>query len=872
MNPERRRQVERISKQARELEPAERASFLTRACTGDELLRREVESQLTAQSELKRLLEIPTVKLVGPVTAPETARAGECDLVGHSLLHYRITGKLGSGGMGVVYRAEDTHLHRSVALKLLPEMFARDEERLRRFEREARLLATLNHSNVASIYGLEEVDDRRFLILELVEGNSLEERLKEGPIPVEEAVAIGRQIAEGLDAAHTRGIIHRDLKPANLQLNGEGRVKILDFGLAKALRDESETLDLASGRAETMTRSGMILGTVGYMSPEQALGEAVDRRADIWAFGCVLYECLTGQRAFQGKSLTEALAAILHGEPDWEALPASTPPGIVELLRRCLAKDPRARPREIADILAEFEPGRSGIAPWTRRTVRRLKIAAILLVSLILVIAAAVWLLRESGILFSPARIDSIAVLPLENLTGDPEQEYFADGMTEALITDLSKISALKVIARSSAMRYKNTEKPLAEIARELGVKALLEGSVVRESGRVRISAQLIEASTARNLWADRYERNLTGILALQGEVAQAIAHQIQVSLTREEESLLTRARDVNPEAYEAYLKGQSHWVKLTPTDLDIAFRYFETALEKDPDYAPAHVGVALVSIGRRQIGVTPPREAGPMVEDAVRKALRLDDNLAEAHYALALDKVWGQWDWQGAETAFRRTLELNPNHAEARAFYAHFQMIMLRPEAAMAEMQRALNLDPLNTLLQAMHSFVLLQSHRYDEAISVSRKVLQTVPNHPLAFTSLFMALHAKGMDKEAFEEQKKHASMRRGIEAVEVLERGYREGGFARAMMRFAEWKATRTPYLSASATAANFALAGMRELALAWLERGWQERDPDLPYLGVDPAFEALRKEPRFHDLLRRLNFPEEVLARYLDQRSN
>jgi eukaryotic-like serine/threonine-protein kinase len=788
--------------------------------------------------------------------------------MGRTLLHYRITGKLGAGGMGVVYRAEDTHLHRPVAVKLLPETFARDPERLTRFSREARLLATLNHSNVASIYGLEEVDDRRFLILELVEGTSLEERLKEGPMPVEEAIEIGRQIAEGLGAAHKKGIIHRDLKPANIQLAGEGRVKILDFGLAKALRDESETVDLASETAQTMTTSGMILGTVGYMSPEQARGDAVDRRADIWAFGCVLYECLTGQRAFQGKSLTETLAAVLQGEPDWEALPASTPPGVVELLRRCLGKDPGARPREIADVLTKIEPGRSGRAAWTKRTARRTKIAAILLVPIVLLLALAVWMLKESGILFSPAHIDSIAVLPLQNLSGDPEQEYFADGMTEALITDLSKISALKVISRTSAMRYKRTEKSVAQIARELGVKALLEGSVIREGGRVRISAQLIEAATDRNLWADRYERNLTSILALQGEVAQAVARQIQVSLTREEEGLLTRARDVNPEAYDAYLKGRWHWSKLTPTDLDTALRYFETALEKDPDYAPAHVGVGLVWIGRRQIGITPPREAGPKVKEAVQRALEIDDNLGEAHYALACDKTWGQWDWKGAETEFRRAIQLSPNHAEVRAFFAHFQVIMLRPKDAMAEIKRALELDPLNTLLQALYSVVLLHAHRYDETITVSRQVLQTVPNHPVAFSSLFIALHAKGMDKEAFEEQKKHASMRRNAEATEVLDRGYQEGGFSRAVMRFAEWRAAKTGHLSASTTAMHFALAGMNERALEWLERAWQERDPDLPYLGVDPSFEGLRKEPRFRELLRRMNFPEEVRAQYLE----
>ncbi|RPJ64583.1 MAG: hypothetical protein EHM23_00235, partial [Acidobacteria bacterium] len=594
MNPERWGQIKRICDAALELNPSQRGSFLQEACVGDQSLRQEVESLLARQSRAEGFLETPALEEAARSLAKDQNSAVDADLVGCTLHHYRITSRIGAGGMGVVYRAEDTLLHRSVAVKVLPETFARDAERLKRFKREAQVLAALNHPNVASIYGLEEVNGRRVLVLELVEGGTLEERLKEGGMSPDEALDIGLQIADGLEAAHNKGIIHRDLKPANIQLTAEGRVKILDFGLAKAMANDPDAVDLSRERPNSMTGSGVILGTLGYMSPEQACGKMVDQRTDIWAFGCVLYECLTARRAFQRKTLTETLAAILGDEPDWEALPRFVQPRVVDLLRRCLQKDPKDRLHNIANARMEIEQARSGGSAQARRTPSRWKFAAILLVPILMAMALAFWTLKDHEPVVSVGKISSIAVLPLENLSGDPEQEYFVDGMTDALITDLSKIGALRVISRSSVMRYKGANKPPAEVARELKVDALLEASVVREAGRVRVYAQLVDAATEHNLWAESFEREFSSILAVQAEVAREVARTLQVLLSPGEQARLGSARTVNPATFEAYLKGMFYLNKSTSEDTLKGIAYLHEAVDKDPADALAYGGLAL--------------------------------------------------------------------------------------------------------------------------------------------------------------------------------------------------------------------------------------------------------------------------------------
>jgi tetratricopeptide (TPR) repeat protein len=443
--------------------------------------------------------------------------------------------------------------------------------------------------------------------------------------------------------------------------------------------------------------------------------------------------------------------------------------------------------------------------------------------------------------------------------------------MTEALITDLSKIGALKVIARSSVMRYKEIEKLPGEIAQELNVEALIQGSVVREADQVRITAQLIDAATGQNLWADRYERNLTSILALQGEVAQAIARQIQVTLTPGEEALLTRAQQVNPEAHEAYLKGMSHWNTWTPASLETALRYFELALEKDPDYALAYMGVSWVWAVRRQLGFVPFNEATPKVNAALSRALELDDTLAEAHFLLATIKAWVDWDWGGADPGFRRALELNPNYAMGRAYYASYLGLMRRLDEALAQIELALELDPFNPVFHSFYGQVLQRAGRYDDALELAQRWRRMEPNNPGAVELMELASYKKGQYEEAFEFGKAQAAMQDGPELEQAMAQGYEEAGYLGGYSRAAEALAalSRAGQVSPHSVALYYILAGQEQEALDWLERGIEERNPNICYVLSSAFSRTLRDEPRFQDLLRRINFPEDVIARILNE---
>jgi TolB-like protein/Tfp pilus assembly protein PilF len=457
--------------------------------------------------------------------------------------------------------------------------------------------------------------------------------------------------------------------------------------------------------------------------------------------------------------------------------------------------------------------------------------------------------------------IDSIAVLPLENLTGDAEQEYFVDGVTDELIGQLAQISALRVISRRSVMRYKESDKSLPEIARELNVDAVVEGTVHRIGESVRIRVQLIDAlPEEQNLWAETYDRAMTDVLAMYGEMARAIVGEIKVKLTAEEETHFATARQVNPEAYEAYLKGWFHKDKMTSPDLETALKYFELALEKDPNFARAYVGISGVWGTRTQMGLLPPHEAMPQAKAAAEKAVELDDTLAEVHHKLAGIRTWGDWDWEGAEKAFRRAIGINPSYPDVRSAYSHFLHIMRRPDEAMVQIERALELDPFNAKIQAFYGFDLLFLRQYDDAIEQFQNTLKTVPNHPLAHSGLLSAFYAKRMYEEALAEVRFFAEGDREYE--DALARGYKEGGFPGAMNLSAELLAarSRTTYVSPSDIAILYAYAGKYDQAFEWLERGFEEHDPNMPYNHLIPAFEPLCNDSRFKDLLRRMNLPE------------
>ncbi|MCJ7503380.1 MAG: protein kinase, partial [Acidobacteriia bacterium] len=601
-----------------------------------------------------------------------------------------------------------------------------------------------------------------------------------------------------------------------------------------------------------------------YMAPEQLRGQPADARSDVWALGVVLCEMVAGARPFQGQTSFELSSAILNQVPP--PLPPAVPTQLAAVIERCLAKEPGQRYQQGSEVRAALEAVQSGVAlpawpAWKYALSRRRWLVLVAALAAVFAVLAALNFERLRTRLSGGApRIRSLAVLPLENLSGDPEQDYFADGMTEELITNLAKISALKVISRTSMMQYKGTKKPLPQIAKELNVDAIIEGSVLREGGQVRITAQLIQASTDQHLWAESYQRDLRGVLALQGEIASVIAEKVRAALTPTERAQLTRARPVNPEAYEAYLKGMQSWYRFSPQDIEAALEYFELALKKDPNYAPAHSGVALVWIGRQQVGYTAPREAGPKAKAAALKAVELDSTLAQAHSSLASVNYLYEWDWAGADVEFKRAIELNPNFPDARALYSHYLMIMKRPEEAMAQIQRALELDPFTALFQVWYVSDLESADRYDEAIVQIRKALRTSPGVPFfAHWSLSGYLFRKAMYEESLAEMKAYYAGDREME--EALTQGYAQSGYRGVMRRAADILAARArkTYVVPTDVASLYVMAGEKAQALEWLEKGFEVRDPNMPYVDVYQIFDSLHNTPRFQSLLRRMNLP-------------
>jgi TolB-like protein/Flp pilus assembly protein TadD len=739
---------------------------------------------------------------------------------GSRLAHYRLVEKIGEGGMGEVWKARDEHLDRDAAVKVLARGALDDTAARQRFRREAHVLSRLSHPGVATIYDFDTQDGVDFLVMEYVPGGTLESRVREAPMPLPEILRLGADIADALEDAHRRGFLHRDLKAGNVVLTETGRAKLLDFGIARLLHE--------TPAATVVTEAGLVFGSLPSMAPEQLLGEGDDVRTDVYALGVLLFEMTTGQRPFQQARNAALMFEILRNTPpSVRSLRAGVPVELDRLIASCLSKDPEHRPATAGAVAAALR----GLGESAR-----------------------------SGTPAAPARsvIRSLAVLPLENVSRDPAQEYFADGMTEALISDLARIRALRVISRTSAMKYKGAAKALPDIARELDVDAILEGSALLIGNRVRISVRLVSAFGDETLWADRYDRSLEDVLGLQSDVAETVAREIAIQVTREEADQLAQRPAVNAEAHVEYLKGRHELANASPQAVTQSLRHFQRAIEIDPAFAPAWAGLAECHRFRAGRGMAPPAEASAESESAARKAVELDPLLPEAHAALGAARS-ARMDFAGGMAGLRRAIELNPGLAWAHYWLGRDLYCVERHAEAQAEMLKALSLDPLSMLIHTAVGDAYYYAREYEKSVVYYRMAIELDPRFDGAHTDLARSLEALGHFDEAKAQYEEGRRLSGGVAGPSfgLAHLAASRGDVEEARRMLADLVGARSQrVVSAWGIAALHASLGDVDEAFRWLDTAVGEGATGLIFLRVHPRLDPIRPDPRYDTLLRRL----------------
>lgn len=888
------RQAKKIFNEALRLDLDEREVFLAAACSKDDPLRREVESLLSSFDDAESFLEAPAVGEVADVMLTENNRLAD----GAAFRHYRIISQIGSGGMGEVYLAEDTILKRQVAVKLLNNVSANNPDHLNRFFQEARAASALNHPNILTIYEIGDFEDTSYIATELVKGKTLRETIKSDEIVLNKVLDIVIQLANALAAAHEAGIVHRDIKPENIMLRDDGLVKVLDFGLAKLTQEKSKVADKdASTRMQVNTQAGIIIGTVAYMSPEQARGKRVDARTDVWSLGIVLYEMLTSRQPFRGETSSDVMAAILKTQPAPLAkLNNEIPDELVRIVSKTLEKNRDERYQSVNDLLIdlkhlrkqlEFEAeqttspaqGETKIvdSPATRPHAlssaefifteigrhKRGFLSALAAIGLAATIGFGYWYFTLDPANTKP--IESIAVLPLENLSGDASQDYFADGMTDAVITELAKIGSLRIISRTSTMLYKGTPKKISEIARELNVDAIVVGTVLRSGDKVRIATQMFRAATDKNIWSNSYERSLGDVLGLQSEVARGIVSEIKANLTTAERANLSRNQPTNPNALDAYLKGVFYWnqaIYSTGSTQEVkalylkSFDYFVQAIDIEPNNAQSHAGLAQAYHWLGSLGFT---EYYPKSKEAALTAIRLDETNPQAHGALAWVLWHDEWKFEESEREMLRVIELNPN--DNRHGYALLLSSLGRHDDAIAAVKLGEPLDPFNIAFKENIGWIYVDARQYKTAEDRFRVLVEANPNDTYPRRGLATAFAYQGRHQEAIAEQLKVVTQQKGNPATNAqLAWFYAMAGQRTEAVKILD-EVTKPVNSSTKEVriARVYGILREKEQALAWLEKAFTAHLQDILSIKKDPSFDTLRDDPRFQDLLRRVGFP-------------